>query len=61
MNPLITMDKRPGEVQDREYWTRIRDWEVKRNVFINPYDKTEFYLNESYYKEYSNFINKRGK
>jgi len=60
MKYKIAMDKRPGEVQDREYWTRIRDWEVKRNVFINPYDGTEFYLDESYYKEYSNFINKRG-
>ena len=52
----IYLDKRPKEVQNKEYWMRIKDWETKRNVFVNPYDKTEFYLNENYYKEYSNFI-----
>jgi len=54
----ISIDKRPREVQDREYWMRIRDWEIRENVFINPYDGTEFYLNDEYYEEYRK--NKKG-
>ena len=44
MNPLITMDKRPGEVQDREYWTRIRDWEVNEMFLLILMTKQNFTL-----------------
>jgi len=57
----IYLDKRPKEVQNKEYWFRIKDWEIRENVFINPYDGTEFYLNDEYYEKYSKFINKKEK
>ena len=47
---MITVDNRPIKIQQEEYFERVKDWEIKTNVFLNPYDKTEFMMQDHIYK-----------
>jgi translation elongation factor EF-G len=51
----ITSDNRPVKIQQEEWFETCKDWEIKPNVFINPYDKTEFHMQEHIYKEFLNW------
>ena len=46
----IFVDNRPIKVQQEEDFERVKDWEIERNVFLNPYDKSEFHMQKHIYK-----------
>jgi len=46
----ISVDNRPIKVQQEEHFERVKDWEIERNLFLNPYDKTKFMMQEHIYK-----------
>ena len=46
----ISYDKRPVEVQQEEWFETCRDWEIRKNVFLNPYDNTEFIMQDHIYQ-----------
>jgi hypothetical protein len=46
----IYVDNRPIKVQQEEDFERVKDWEIERNVFLNPYDKSKFHYQAHIYK-----------
>ena len=46
----ISVDNRPVKVQQEEWFEICKDWEIRNNVFLNPYDKTEFMMQGDNYK-----------
>lgn len=46
----ISVDNRPVKTQQEEWFKTCKDWEIKKNVFLNPYDKTEFMMQSHIYK-----------
>ena len=46
----ISFDNRPVKVQQEEHFERVKDWEIKPNLFLDPYDKTEFKMQDHIYK-----------
>ena len=46
----ISVDNRSAKVQQEEDFERVMDWEIERNLFLNPYDKTEFMMQADIYK-----------
>ena len=52
MSINISVDNRPVKVQQEEHFKRVKDWEVKPNLFLNPYDKTEFKMQNHIYKQF---------
>jgi len=48
----ISVDNRPVKVQQEEDFERVKDWEIKPNLFLNPYDKTEFKMQDDIYKQF---------
>ena len=48
----ILVDNRPVKVQQEEDFERVKDWEIKPNLFLNPYDKTEFKMQNHIYTQF---------
>ena len=48
----LIVDNRPIKVQQVEWFETCKDWEIKINVFLNPYDKTEFMMQDHTYKQF---------
>ena len=48
----ISVDNRPVKVQQEEDFERVKDWEIKPNLFLNPYDKTEFKMQNHIYTKF---------
>tara|TARA_B100000902_G_scaffold123918_1_gene123893 strand:+ start:601 stop:783 length:183 start_codon:yes stop_codon:yes gene_type:complete len=46
----ISVDNRLVKVQQEEWFETCKDWEIRNNVFLNPYDKTEFMMQDDNYK-----------
>lgn len=46
----ISVDNRSEKIQQEEAFKTYEDWEIKPNVFLNPYDKTEFMMQDHIYK-----------
>ena len=46
----IRVDNRPYKIQQEEAFETYKDWEIRKNVFLNPYDKTEFIMQSHIYK-----------
>tara|TARA_Y100001963_G_scaffold32270_1_gene44606 strand:- start:49 stop:231 length:183 start_codon:yes stop_codon:yes gene_type:complete len=46
----ITVDNRPIEVQQEKWFETCKDWEIRTNVFLNPFDKTEFIMQDHIYE-----------
>ena len=55
MKVNISVDNRPFKVQQEKHFERVKDWEIKKNVFLNPYDKTEFMMQDHIYKWFLNW------
>jgi hypothetical protein len=52
---MIKVDNRPVKEQQEEHFERVKDWEIKPNLFFNPYDKTEFMMQDDIYKWFLNW------
>ena len=52
---MIKVDNRPVKEQQEEDFERVKDWEIKPNLFLNPYDKTEFMMQDHIYKWFLNW------
>ncbi len=50
MKVNISVDNRLVKVQQEEWFETCKDWEIRNNVFLNPYDKTEFMMQDDNYK-----------
>ena len=46
----ISVDNRPVKVQQNEFFETCKNWQIRKNVFRNPYDKTEFMMQDDVYK-----------
>ena len=57
----ISVDNRPEKIQQEEWFETCKDWETKPNVFISPYDNTEFYMQEDVYKWFLKWKTKQEK
>jgi len=47
---MITYDNRPIKIQQEEQFETWKNWEIRKNVFLNPYDNTEFMMQDHVYK-----------
>ena len=52
---MIKVDNRPVKEQQEEHFERVKDWEIKPNLFFNPDDKTEFMMQDDIYKWFLNW------
>tara|TARA_R100000278_G_scaffold122669_1_gene109457 strand:+ start:1916 stop:2107 length:192 start_codon:yes stop_codon:yes gene_type:complete len=49
-NINISVDNRPIKTQQNEWFETCKDWEIEPNLFLNPYDNTEFRMQKHIYK-----------
>tara|TARA_Y100001973_G_C5200866_1_gene337520 strand:- start:165 stop:350 length:186 start_codon:yes stop_codon:yes gene_type:complete len=61
LHKLITYDNRPVKIQQEEHFQTCKDWEIRKNVFLNPYDKTEFMMQDHIYKLFLKWKKEKGK